>query len=235
LNPCNGKRHKVRLEDGSCVYCGSTAQITREHVFPRNLFPPSRPKNLVTVPACESCNKSYDQDDEYFRAYVVTPAFEDPTGRKMWDEKVFGSSMRRSPKLKAMLVNSLRKVEVKSPGGIYLGDRREVGFSRSRIDRIVEKIIRGLYSHHLRHRLRSKSGFDIFVDPKLENLKAIIDVGFCAPIKMGDGKVVQYRFAYAPESPEHSIWWLMFYGTTHMVVLVNAEEPEACRPTKAKR
>jgi len=81
------KRRKNETEDRSCVYCGSAVQLTREHVFPKNLFLPPKPKNLVTVPACKSCNESYDQDDEYFRAYVVTPAFEETTGRKMWDER----------------------------------------------------------------------------------------------------------------------------------------------------
>jgi hypothetical protein len=219
------EQSKDEIEERSCVYCGSTAQLTREHVFPKNLFPPPKPKNLITVPACESCNKSYDQDDEYFRAYVVTPAFEETTGRKMWDEKVFGSTLKRSPKLKKVLVDSLRRVEIKSPGGIYLGDRHEIGFSRSRIDRIIEKSVRGLYQHHLKNRLRSKSAFDIFFNPKIESLESV-GKEFGPLFKMGDGTVVQYRFAFVPESPECSIWWLMFYRTTHVVVLVNAEDPE---------
>jgi len=119
----------------------------------------------------------------------------------------------------------LRKVEIKSPGGIYLGDRHEIGFSRSRINRIIEKSVRGLYKHHLKNRLRSKSAFDIFFNPKIENLKSV-SKEFGPLFKMADGTVVQYRFAYVPESPESSIWWLMFYRTTHVVVLVNAEDPE---------
>jgi len=145
----------------------------------------------------------------------------------MWDEKVFGSTLRRSPKLKKTLVDSLRKVEFKSPGGIYLGYHHEIAFNRSRVDRIIEKSVRGLYRHHLGCRLRSKSSFDIIFNPKFEKLKAIgLVADFGPPIRIGDGKVVQYRFAYASESPEHSIWWLMFYGTTNVIVLVNAEEPE---------
>ena len=222
MNPHPTKRNQ---RECSCVYCGSTTQITREHVFPKNLFPPPRPRNLITVPACESCNKSYDQDDEYFRAFVVTAGVEDPTGRKMWDEKVFGPTLRRSPKLKKTLVDSLRKVEYKSPGGIYLGERREIRFGRSRVNRIIEKSVRGLYMHHLGRALRSQSTFRIIFNPKLKNLEAVVaDCG--PPIRIGDGNVVQCRFAYVPESPEQSLWWLMFYGTTHVIVLVNAEEPE---------
>jgi hypothetical protein len=224
------KLKKKRTGERSCVYCGSTTQITREHVFPKNLFPSPRPKDLVTVPACETCNTSYGQDDEYFRAFAVTPAFEEATGRKMWDEKVFGSTLRRSPKLKKTLVDSLRKVEIKSPGGIYLGERHAVTFSRLRVDRIIEKSVRGLYRHHLGRRLRTNSAFDIWFNPKLESLReaGILEVLTAVPlIRIGDGEVVQYRFAYVPESPEHSIWWLRFYKTTHVVVLVNAGEPEA--------
>lgn len=210
------------------MYCGSTTQITHEHVFPKNLFLPPRPK-LITVPACERCNKSYDQDDEYFRAFVVTRAFQDPTGRKMWDEKIVASTLKRSPRLKKALVDSLRRVEFKSPAGIYLGDGHEIGFKRARVDRIVEKIVRGLYRHHLGRRLRSKSAFDIHFNPKFKSLR---DAGFleifeAAPLfRIGDGKVVQYRFEYVRESPERSIWLLLFYGTTPVAVLVNAEAPE---------
>ena len=52
-----------------CIYCGSTENLTDEHIPPKNIFPKPRPNNiqLVTVPACKECNRGYSKDDEYFR------------------------------------------------------------------------------------------------------------------------------------------------------------------------
>src|SRR4051812_30015103 len=50
-----------------CVYCGLNGPITDDHVPPKNLFPYPRPSNLITVPACNDCNKSFSKDDEWLR------------------------------------------------------------------------------------------------------------------------------------------------------------------------
>jgi hypothetical protein len=40
-----------------------------DHVPPRALFPPPRP-NLITVPACETCNRSASEAEEKFKVYL---------------------------------------------------------------------------------------------------------------------------------------------------------------------
>ena len=53
-----------------CVYCGSEENITREHIPPKALFPPPKPSNLITVPACNTCNGKKSIDDEYFNWFL---------------------------------------------------------------------------------------------------------------------------------------------------------------------
>ncbi|USN54223.1 MAG: HNH endonuclease [Candidatus Peribacteria bacterium] len=46
----------------TCIYCGSTKDITREHVIPYSFFDSKSDKStedLITVPACLSCNQNY--------------------------------------------------------------------------------------------------------------------------------------------------------------------------------
>jgi hypothetical protein len=55
----------ARLE-GTCVYCGAFGTIHMDHVPPKNLFEAQAQSQLLTVPACRSCNNSASKDDEYF-------------------------------------------------------------------------------------------------------------------------------------------------------------------------
>ncbi len=63
------QRKKKRL--GICVYCGRNGPVTRDHIPPKNLFA-TRPSNLITVPACEKCNRAACKDDEYFRLTITS-------------------------------------------------------------------------------------------------------------------------------------------------------------------
>jgi hypothetical protein len=54
-----------------CVYCGSDKDLTDDHVPPKLLLMPPYPPNLLTVPACLPCNKSFQKDDEYTRTMLA--------------------------------------------------------------------------------------------------------------------------------------------------------------------
>jgi len=58
-------------EKSVCVFCGDPA-TTRDHVPPKGVFPDPKPSDLITVPACDSCNSDTKLDDEYFRWLVAT-------------------------------------------------------------------------------------------------------------------------------------------------------------------
>ena len=50
-----------------CIYCGSDKDLTDDHVPPKLPLMRSYPENLITVPACLTCNRSFQKDDEYTR------------------------------------------------------------------------------------------------------------------------------------------------------------------------
>ena len=54
-----------------CIYCGADKDLTVDHVPPKLLLMRPYPPNLITVPACETCNKSFQKDDEYTRTMLA--------------------------------------------------------------------------------------------------------------------------------------------------------------------
>jgi hypothetical protein len=142
----------------------------------------------------------------------------------MWDEKIVGSTFKRSPKLRSTLASSLRSVQVSTAEGLYLGKAMRVAFDRGRIDRLFQKIARGLFRFHLGRRLPSDSFFAVKTNV---NERLLVSTGLLddlGPVfSMGNGSVIQYRFGIARE-PECSVWVLHLYQSTIAVVFVNVPE-----------
>lgn len=202
-----------------CVYCGMIGDLTADHVPPKCLFPDPKPTDLVTVPACASCNNSFSLDDEYFRICALTQAHEDPVGQKLWEEKVVGSTLKRSPRLKRVMLNSITTVEMRSSAGLYLGRAPGLKFDRNRIDRVLKKIVCGLLWHHYKVKPGSDINFLIWKDPDLSSVLHIL-TSETNLSSIGDG-VFQYRHSTAVEDPEQSVWFLRFYGkTTFLITLI---------------
>jgi 5-methylcytosine-specific restriction endonuclease McrA len=52
-----------------CAYCGEPA-TTDDHVPPKFLYTLPLPSNLVTAPACATCNNGPSNDDAEFRNHL---------------------------------------------------------------------------------------------------------------------------------------------------------------------
>jgi hypothetical protein len=61
--------HGDQRQLAQCVYCGLGTD-TRDHVPPRVFLDKPYPDNLPVVPACQSCNVSFSQDEEYVACLV---------------------------------------------------------------------------------------------------------------------------------------------------------------------
>lgn len=223
---------KRKNKSQRCIYCGFTKDLTKEHIPPKNLFPKPAPKNLITVPACRKCNESFKLDDEYFRICAALQGYENTAAKKIWDEKVLKSSLRRSSALKRHLINNIVPLELTSPSGIFLGNVEGIKFKRDRINRVLKKIVRGLLWHHYNYVLEIKAEFVIREDklmlasPHYLKLSGFMKAEEAQKIMMrtpileiGRG-VFKYRHAIINNNPRYSIWWLLFYETLLFIVLV---------------
>lgn|SRR5262249_2431391 len=200
-----------------CVFCGKAA-ATRDHVPPKGVFLDPLPTNLVTVPACEACNSSTKLDDEYFRALIGTQGSWTVDGARLWKEKVVGSSFRKRPRFRQMLARSIvdlpperRRPDL--PGGV-----RAATFDAQRINRVLRKIVLGLYWHHERNRLPPDISIEPFKDHPLDD--TTIAIFRSRPEHTIGGGTFKYRFAITSDDPRVSMWLLMFYEKTAFVVAV---------------
>jgi len=159
-----------RGRSGTCAICGSVGELNREHVPPKNLFLKPRPANTITVDLCEACNHGYHLDDEYFRVYVAAGATPGTKLMRLWTEKVVGSSFVRGGGLKGRLNDDYELIQEHARGEplqLFGGETVSPelmplvqGFDATRINAVVDKIVRCLHMHETGSRLAG----DLVVD-----------------------------------------------------------------------
>lgn len=207
-----------------CALCGTTEQLTHEHVPPKNLFLPPRPTNTITVTLCAPCNSSFHLNDEYFRVYVTTGAEPGSQLGTLWKEKVVGSSFTRSGGLKGRLQDEyevLRQYAATKPLEFETGEPvpEELlpllqAFDATRINAVVEKIVKCLHLYHTGTRLNATITIETINVPENEKRQAITK----ATGRVGD----KNEFVYSTQSiaPGQDRWLLVFYEHRAFRVLV---------------
>jgi hypothetical protein len=117
---------------------------TNDHVPPDQMFPDPKPSNLITVPACSECNKSFQKDEDYFRGlFGLTGAPIEHYAPEFW--KKVGRGLQRSPALEKTIANSLRISTMVNPDGEEVGRCIKVEDNWHRIVSLIAKCVRGLY------------------------------------------------------------------------------------------
>jgi hypothetical protein len=108
--------------NNECIYCGATDPTTNDHVPPRSFYPYIPPKDLIKVPSCLDCNKTFAKNDDYVR--LVLTLDEKARGNADRDEvlpKVLRSAKREQARgLLATFYESLRWAYRQNPKGIYV-------------------------------------------------------------------------------------------------------------------
>ena len=131
-----------------CVYCeAESRKLTRDHVFPRGLFPPAenvRKVQRLTVAACELCNNSFSDDEAHFRFVIALAGPANESVTSVWRRKVAPSFDERNGRRR------LRDVMALTEGIVVDGeDRLKIYPARDeRVLRIVRKSVRALIHVH---------------------------------------------------------------------------------------
>lgn len=203
----------INFQEGSekCFLCGSTQNLTRDHVPPANLFKPPLPTDIITVPSCLTCNGSYSLDEEYFRACVATQGYWNPIGEWIWDNKVVGSTFHRSPALKKTITSTYVNVPVRTPSGLYLGEQGALHYRVDRLQRVIEKICRGLFTHHHPEVDLSDVLFEVNMTRISGDIKSILQL--LKRDSIGGDTFVYWR-GIGEEDPRQSLWFFLFYTQT---------------------
>lgn len=188
-----------------CYLCNKNFADTRDHVPPECLFPDPKPSNLITLPCCSPCNRSYSKDEEYFRDNFSMISKRSPAVKQLWG-KTRRSYLRRPLKLRD-IKSRLVDLNLKTEGGIHLGRATGLKFDESRTNRVIEKIVKGLFFRHTNKIIHSRVLFHIFFNPA-----DILETYFRR--RMFDHRwedIFYYAFLFAQDSMYSGFWWLEFY------------------------
>lgn len=216
---------RAKRKIGECVYCGKQKPLTLDHIPPKNLFPKERRENLISVPSCDDChgqNKQVSKDDEYFRTVLIqrndvpdSPAIReirDTTLRSL--EKPFKSGFRNA------FLKTTKYIELFTKGGIYLGKGVSYQVDLDRLNRVAERIIRGLFFHHKHYRLPNNykvSALEttgIRLSSKEEALSIADTIKRTIAGRRAniiDKEIFSYFFIFAEDEPNVSEWLLLFF------------------------
>lgn len=218
-----------------CAYCGRDKELTVDHIPPKLLLEAPFPDNLITVPACVECNKTFQRDDEYTRDMValdfraganVAAASKVP--------KIFRSlQRRRSQRYSSYVQSQLTPTELLDGFGRPLSLRASP--DRDRIDATGKHIMLGMHFHFAKQPLPkdyqiyvySKPGYDSidFITEHLASLygkagarrDGAIGNGFSyAAASFGDA------FAYLFLLYEY-FWWIVLALPPHVKIPVLTE------------
>lgn len=204
-----------------CAYCREEA-LTRDHVPPKGMFPEPRPTDLITVPACSTCNGEASRDDEYFRWFVATASAETPAADQLIQERVLPGFGQRPPLLRQIWEGAFPSVDVYSKGGVYLRSQPGFWFDRPRIQRTINRIVRGLYYHETSVPLGQTARMrEFLLNPDIsEEAQQIVA---SLPFRVVGGGTFIYRHMLDPQEPLASLWLMVFFETT--IVLTMTEPP----------
>ncbi len=218
-----------RLRDQPCTYCGADPPSERDHIPPANLFG-NPPSNLITVPACSTCNRQASQDDEYFRnmlafregfdqhpeMQVVLPA----AHRSLLRPEAAG--MARAFVESAFAIKPVDSMA--DSEGLKLGYKVDL----ARLDRVVTRVMKGLYFRHLGRRIPSEYGVRSFCGSGLQHVDSTLGpdlARFVTTLTAGPSTTVgqdvfSYWFHTVPDEANAAAAFFMFYEREWFLSLV---------------
>jgi hypothetical protein len=198
---------KALSDMACCAYCGiAGVPLGRDHVVPGCLYPPSKRAQgnlqLITVPACASCNGGYSDDEAHFRNVMLMAGDSNEAVQELWQkaQRSFDEDdgERRVTELHRMMV----PVKVAGEDRCMIFPGRD-----ERVLRVVRKIVRGLAYHHSLGTAISENR--VWTDV----LKYPIPVGLLESVTLlrPEHDIFQYWFEATSNDEISSIWYLRFF------------------------
>ena len=205
---------------GVCVYCGEDALLTDDHIPPKTLYPPELRSKLLLVSSCARCNNGASKDDEYLRTMIALSAKGqgDENLKTVSDATVRALIRPQAAGFQKSIVSGIQETFVPGPAGTF--KPALVGnVDLERFDRVVARIIRGIFSFERGVRLASEYAV---VNYSLEGLRRVpIEVGrqlqvMIEPIIAREPKHIGgpqfiYWSDYNPEDPNVSMWIMVIH------------------------
>ena len=201
--------------------CSAREATTEDHVVAEGFFDVAPPEGYIKVPSCYPCNNSYSRDEEYFLvAMLAEGTIRSVTANRVLDRLSddHRTGRRKRTGLALALLERIRPVEVESPGGIYLGSAQAVELDVPRVNRVLEKLVRGLFFHRVGKPLPPEARVSVEIKPSLERLRLPITAMAMSQAPSFLGDVFMYRVFILPGTTDSSSWVLGFYDAAILAV-----------------
>lgn len=202
-----------------CIFCGSLHDLTSEHIPPKSIFPAPRPANLITVPACKTCNQGFQKDEEYFRLAISCLCGDSTKFQNLILDNVT-RQLTHQPKLATTMQRDLFPIKI--DGEVLYG----ISSHNLRFDHIMQKIIKGLYFHEQGRRLPSNQHLTWnFMDAKYMRTMGLATIQALQGSTAKDiaSGVFQYTVRFSKNG--NSFWILNFYNSVGFFVVTTANPP----------
>ena len=212
-----------------CVYCRSPHNLDHDHIPPKSLFPPPRPENLITVPCCPKCHKEFNENDAYFRNYLIfSPQCSwHPAARQLKEVGLRSLQDSNVGEPSNPYIHTVDKFfHTMSHSGLAPGLGTTVTVDDDRIGDAVVRIVVGLFWVENKKYLPDDYEVEVIgsydteysnwpVQQSVHRLLSVVE-----PVNIGDG-VFQYWWSWDKQAPpgeaHQSDWLLRFYeGTTFL-------------------
>ena len=201
-----------------CHLCGNvidsnvtepSMEMSREHVPPLQFFPKQirgEIKNsLLVLPTHKGCNQSFQADEEYFIHTYSIHVNGSTNAQHLISDIRRRAQSKQSHRLLQMIENEFSNI---TPGGIVLPSGTLVhNVSAPRVDRVLRKILQGLYYYEENKFLPYETAMWIQPYEKREDMPDYFYKIFC---ETGPGRgVCKKIFAYRYTNLEHHSYWSM--------------------------
>lgn len=194
------------------MLCAIRPATTHDHVPPKELFK-GLEAQLITVPACSTCNNGSSSDDEDLRFFISVQIGKRTSGSaKLWDDGAH-KSIKRKTKLREAVIASTRAIETLDNEGnsvVRLAFEAPVRIYET----VFERTSRGLFFFHTGRILSPKT---LVVVDMLEGTPELDTPEVQSLTKRSiAGEACVYRFCvYEADS---SLWLYEFYGAHWVMV-----------------
>jgi hypothetical protein len=196
---------------GLCALCGENRATTEDHLPPQGIYPKELRKGsqLHWVPACAVCNKDSSVDDEWFKAAMcfvggAMPEYADSFVNAL------ASTVGNNNKIANQIFSTAANVSVSCGDGVA---KPMVGvkFDEDRYNRIIEKIVRGLYWRQMQHALGKSSKVTVVPGYGLssEDAKRWDELMNCLPAHPLNNRYFFYKCSISNDGK--SIWGMQFF------------------------
>jgi hypothetical protein len=199
-----------------CVLCAIRPATTHDHVPAKGLFK-GLEAQLITVPACSTCNNGSSSDDEDLRFFIsVQIGKQTPGSAKLWNDGAH-KSIKRKTKLREAVIASTRTIETLDNEGNCV-ERLAFEAPVRTYQSVFERTTRGLFFFHMG---RILSPDTLVVVDMLEGYPEVETPEIQALTKHSiAGDACVYRFCV--DEADSSLWLYEFYGAHWVMVRTGA-------------